>query len=70
MVEEVELDLRALKDLELRASIEAEALGLPREFHQVGPGVVHGIEISPYADDLARMSVWIGHRGSRLARGE
>lgn len=55
------VSLLALKDLELRASVEAEALGLPREFHQVGPEVVHGIEINPYAAELARVSVWIGH---------
>lgn len=55
------VSLLALKDLELRASVEAEALGLPREFHQVGPEVVHGVEINPYAAELARVSVWIGH---------
>jgi hypothetical protein len=55
------VSLHALKDLELRASVEAEALGLPREFHQVGPEVVHGIEINPYAAELARVSVWVGH---------
>ena len=55
------VSLLALKDLELRASVEAEALGLPREFNQVGPEAVHGIEINPYAAELARVSVWIGH---------
>ena len=55
------LALLALKDLEVRASVEAEALGLPREFPQVGPEAVCGIEISPYAAELARVSVWIGH---------
>lgn len=55
------VSLLALKDLELRASVEAEALGLPREFHQVGPEAVHGIEVNPYAAELARVSVWIGH---------
>lgn len=55
------VSLLALKDLELRASVEAEALGLPREFHQVGPEAVHGLEINPYAAELARVSVWIGH---------
>jgi len=55
------LSLLALKDIELQASVEAETLGLPREFPQVGPEAVLGIEINPYAAELARVSVWIGH---------
>ena len=55
------LGLQALKDLEHQASVEAEALGLPREFPQVGPETMLGIEINPYAAELARVSVWIGH---------
>jgi type II restriction/modification system DNA methylase subunit YeeA len=54
------LALQTLKDLEHRASIEAEALGLPREFPRVGPEQLLGIEINPYAAELARVSVWIG----------
>ncbi|TWA69712.1 type II restriction/modification system DNA methylase subunit YeeA [Azospirillum baldaniorum] len=54
------LGLLCLKDLEHRVGIEAEALGLPREFPQVGPEAVLGIEINPYAAELARVSVWIG----------
>jgi len=54
------LSLLALKDLEHRAGLEAEALGIQREFPQVGPEVVHGIEVNPYAAELARVSVWIG----------
>jgi type II restriction/modification system DNA methylase subunit YeeA len=54
------LALRALKDLEHKANVEAEALGLPRGFPQIGPEVVNGIEINPYAAELARVSVWIG----------
>jgi hypothetical protein len=41
--------LRELKDLEHRAQVEAEALGLPRRFPSIGPEVVKGIEINPYA---------------------
>ena len=52
--------LLALKDLEHRAMIEAEALGLQREFPQVGPEVVRGIELNAYAAELARVVVWIG----------
>ncbi len=55
------LALLALKDLEHRAMVEAEALGLQREFPQVGPEAVLGLEINPYAAELARVSVWIGH---------
>lgn len=54
------LALLALKDIEHRISIEAEAMGLQREFPQVGPASVKGIEINPYAAELARVSVWIG----------
>ena len=54
------LALLALKNLEYQAGLEAEALGLQREFPQVGPEVVRGIEINPYAAELARISVWIG----------
>jgi hypothetical protein len=43
------LALRALKDLENRVMIEAEALGLQRELTAIGPGSVKGIEINPYA---------------------
>jgi N-6 DNA Methylase len=55
------LGLQALKDLEHQASVEAESLGLQREFPQVGPETMLGIEINPYAAELARVSVWIGH---------
>jgi type II restriction/modification system DNA methylase subunit YeeA len=47
--------------LEHQASVEAEALGLQREFPRVGPETMLGIEINPYAAELARVSVWIGH---------
>lgn len=54
------LALRALKDIEHRVNLEAEALGLPRGFPEVGPEAVRGIELNPYAAELARVSVWIG----------
>jgi hypothetical protein len=54
------LSLLALKDLEHRANLEAEEMGLPRGFPAVGPECVKGIEINPYAAELARVSVWIG----------
>lgn len=52
--------LKALKDIEHRANLDAEALGLPRGFPRVGPESVLGIELNPYAAELARVSVWIG----------
>ena len=54
------LALLALKDLEHLANLEAEQLGLPREFPRIGPENVLGIELNPYAAELARVSVWIG----------
>lgn len=55
------LSLLALKDIEHQAMVEAEALGLQREFPQVGPEAVLGIELNLFAAELARVSVWIGH---------
>lgn len=54
------LALLALKDIEHRVAIEAETLGLAREFPRIGPEAVKGIEINPYAAELARVTVWIG----------
>ena len=54
------LGLHALKDLEHLVMVEAEAMGFAREFPQVGPANVKGIEINPYAAELARVTVWIG----------
>ena len=54
------LALQALKDLEHRVPLDAEAMGLQRTFPAVGPANVKGIEINAYAAELARVSVWIG----------
>ena len=54
------LALQALKDLEHRVQVEAEVLGFQRAFPETGPANVKGIEINPYAAELARVSVWIG----------
>ena len=54
------LALHALKNLEHRVQLEAESMGLQRGFPVVGPANVKGIEINPYAAELARVSVWIG----------
>ena len=54
------LALVALKTLEHRVNLDMEALGFTRQFPAVGPEAVLGIEINPYAAELARVSVWIG----------
>ena len=54
------LSLLALKDIEHRANLDAEMLGLGRPAPSVGPECVLGIELNPYAAELARVSVWIG----------
>ena len=55
------LSLRALKDLEHRANLDAEALGLHRQLTiETSPANVLGIEINSYAAELARVTVWIG----------
>jgi len=54
------LSLLELKNIEHRANLEAEALGLSRAFPTLGPEAVKGIELNPYAAELARVSVWIG----------
>jgi type II restriction/modification system DNA methylase subunit YeeA len=54
------LGLKALKDIEHRVNTECEAMGLAREFPGVGPENTLGIEINPFAAELARVSVWIG----------
>jgi type II restriction/modification system DNA methylase subunit YeeA len=54
------LALKELKDIEHRVNIECEQMGLERGFPVVGPECVKGIEINPFAAELARVSVWIG----------
>ena len=54
--------LRLLKDLEQEAiRWGAERLRIPGEFPRVDPHNVLGIEINPYARELAGVSIWIGH---------
>ena len=55
------LGLQALKDIEHRAGLEAEALGFERNLiPHTGPHNVQGIELDEYAAELARVTVWIG----------
>ncbi|MFZ1829268.1 MAG: class I SAM-dependent DNA methyltransferase [Candidatus Competibacteraceae bacterium] len=63
------LALRTLKDIEHQVMLEAETLGLQRGFPTVGPESVLGIEINPYAAELARLTVWIGEIQWMLGHG-
>ncbi len=64
------LSLRALKDLEHRANLDAEALGLQRQLLiETSPANVLGIEINAYAAELARVTVWIGEIQWMLRNG-
>ncbi len=54
------LSLLGLKDLEHQVITEAEALGLGRQFPAIGPENLLGIELNPFAAELARVSLWIG----------
>ncbi len=64
------LSLKALKDLEHRANLEAEALDLQRQIGiETSPANVLGIELNPYAAELARVTVWIGEIQWMLAHG-
>ena len=64
------LALRALKDLEHKANLEAEGLGLQRQISiECSPLNVCGIELNPYAAELARVTVWIGEIQWMLKNG-
>jgi len=64
------LALKTLKNLEHRANLEAEALGLHRELViETNPANVLGIELNPYAAELARVTVWIGEIQWMLTHG-
>ena len=54
------LALQAVKDIEYRAILECETLGLGMVVPRVGPEILHGIEINPFAAELARTTIWIG----------
>lgn len=54
------LALVELKNIERRVSIDGELFGFPPQFPAIGPEALLGIELNPYAAELARVSVWIG----------
>jgi len=53
------LTLTALKDFDLVVLREAAEMDLPLDDQRVGPQAVLGIEVNPYAAELARLTVWI-----------
>lgn len=62
--------LRVLKDLEHKANLDAEALGLHRQINiECSPANVLGIELNSYAAELARVTVWIGEIQWMLKNG-
>lgn len=63
--------LRHLKDFDRKVEEEAKALGVtadPRG-QRITPQTVLGIEINPYAAELARVTVWIGELQWQMANG-
>lgn len=53
--------LQKLKDLEKETILYAMSKGFSGLLPLVGPWQLYGIEINPYAFELAQMSIWIGH---------
>jgi hypothetical protein len=53
--------LQKLKDLEKELHLYSMNKGLSGFLPLVGPWQLYGIEINPYAFELAQMSVWIGY---------
>ena len=54
------LSLLELKNFDLEVIEEGRKLELPIDDQRVGPGAVLGIEVNPYAAELARVTIWIG----------
>ncbi len=55
------VSLRQLLNLEKEVSAFAGKVGLNPFFPGVSPEQLHGIEMSPYAHELAQVSIWIGY---------
>ncbi|MBU8922939.1 MAG: N-6 DNA methylase [Bacteroidales bacterium] len=55
------VSLQMLKDFEKEVILWAQSRGLEAPLPLVHPRQLYGIEINPYAFDLAQMTVWIGH---------
>jgi hypothetical protein len=54
------LALQGVKDIEWRALLDCDIWRLRRPLPRVGPEILRGIEINPFAAELARTTVWIG----------
>lgn len=54
------LALLHLKDFDRKVQAEAAGIGLPLDNDRVTPDAVMGIEINPYAAELAQLTIWIG----------
>ncbi len=54
------LALQGVKDIEWRAILDCQSLGLGSAVPRVGPEILHGIEINTFAAELARTTIWIG----------
>ncbi len=54
------LALQGVKDIEWRAILDGGLLGLGMAVPRVGPEILRGIEINPFAAELARTTIWIG----------
>jgi len=64
------ISLQLLKDLEYEAiGWGSLVLQIPQEFPGVGPQNLLGIEVNPFAAELARVTIWIGQIQWMLAHG-
>lgn len=54
------LALHVVKDIAHKAILECVGFGLTHTVNPVGPEILHGIEINPFAAELARTTIWIG----------
>lgn len=62
--------LQSLKDLEREALLWGSlTMRLPMQLPRVGPHQLRGIEINPYAAELARVTIWIGEIQWMLRNG-
>jgi type II restriction/modification system DNA methylase subunit YeeA len=53
--------LKQLLDLEKEVVTFASDIGMARFFPSVSPVQLHGIEVNPYAHELAQATIWIGY---------
>lgn len=62
--------LQALKDFERSVIVwEATELGTPLRSPTIGPQNAYGIELNPYAAELAHVTLWIAEIQSMMANG-